>query len=158
MPTWAPNLNFPTKLRTYSVKNNGGSRIKRYDVGISIFSRIRAMFRIAMFSQCQVECWHVIVDMNFLNFLKWKTKSWKTTVWDSNDSSKTGMGFVLSRNLFYLGFFGAAAKFQLRIGFAFWWMLDRISWLVIDWNQRSLACSRRSDSGERCEVKKSAKK
>ena len=97
----------------------------------------RAMFRIAMFSQCQVECWHVIVDMNFLNFLKWNTKSWKTTVWDSNDSTKTGMGFVLSRYLFYLGFFGAAADFQLRIGFAFRWMLDRISSLVIDWNQRS---------------------
>ena len=100
------------------MKNNDGSRIKRYDVGISIFSRIRAMFR-----QCQVECWHVIVDMNFLNFLKWKTKSWKTTVWDSNDSNKTGIGFVLSRDLFYLGFFGAAAEFQLRIGFAFRWML-----------------------------------
>ena len=36
--------------------------------------------------------------MNFLNFLRWKSKSWKTTVWDSIDSNKTGMGFALSRN------------------------------------------------------------
>ena len=30
----------------------------------------------------------------------------QTTVWDSNDSNKTRMGFALSRDLFYLGFFG----------------------------------------------------
>ena len=46
-------------------------------------------------------CWHVIVEvelfyfMDFLNFLRWKSKSWKTTVWDSNDGNKTGMGFAL---------------------------------------------------------------
>ena len=35
------------------------------------------------------------------------------------------MESVLSRDLFYLGFFGAAAEF--RLGFAFRSMLDRIS-------------------------------
>ena len=50
----------------------------------------------------------------------------QTTVWDSNDSNKTGMESVLSRDLFYLDFFGAAAEF--RLGFAFRSMLDRISW------------------------------
>ena len=65
--------------------------------------------------------------MNFLNFLRWKSKSWKTTVWDSNDSNKTGMGFSLSRDLFYFGFFVAAAEFPLG---TFRLMLDRISWRV----------------------------
>ena len=49
------------------------------------------------------------------------------------------MGFLLSRDLFYLGFFGGAAEF--RLGFTFRSMLDKISWRVdtnnIDWNQRS---------------------
>ena len=54
--------------------------------------------------------------MNFLNFLRWKSKSRKTTVWDSNDSNKTGMGFALSRDLFYFGFFVAAAEFRLGFG------------------------------------------
>ena len=54
--------------------------------------------------------------MNFLNFLRWKSKSWKTTVWDSNYSNKSEMGFALSRNLFYFGFFVAAAKFRLGFG------------------------------------------
>ena len=63
--------------------------------------------------------------MNFLNFLRWKSKGWKTTVWDSNDSNKTRMGSVLSRDLFRVGFFGAEA--ELRLGFAFRSMLDRIS-------------------------------
>ena len=73
-------------------------------------------------SHCQVECWHVwllkknFFIMNFLNFLRWKSKSWKTTVWDSNDSNKTGMGFALSRDLFYFGFFVAAAEFRLGFG------------------------------------------
>ena len=40
--------------------------------------------------------------MNFLNFLRWKSKSWKTTVWDSNNSNKTGMEFALSRDLFHV--------------------------------------------------------
>ena len=48
--------------------------------------------------------------MNFLNFLRWKSKSWKTTVWDSKDSNKTGMEFALPRDLFYFGFFVAAAQ------------------------------------------------
>ena len=48
--------------------------------------------------------------MNFLNFLR------KTTVSDSNDSNKTGMGFALSRDLFYFGFFVAAAEFRLGFG------------------------------------------
>ena len=73
-------------------------------------------------SHCQVECWHVWLRkwnffiMNFLNFLRWKSKSWKTTVWDSNDSNKTGMGFALSRDLFYFGFFVDAAEFRLGFG------------------------------------------
>ena len=60
--------------------------------------------------------------MNFLNFLKWKSKSWKTTVWDSNDSNKTGMGFALSRDLFYFGFFVATAEFRLGSGRS--WRID----------------------------------
>ena len=56
-------------------------------------------------SHCPVEC-----------FLRWKSKSWKTTVWDSNDSNKTGMGFALSRDLFYFGFFVDAAEFRLGFG------------------------------------------
>ena len=49
--------------------------------------------------------------MNILNFPRWKSKSWKTTLWDSNDSNKTGMGFALSPDLFYFGFFIAAGEF-----------------------------------------------
>ena len=44
MPTLAPNLKFSNW--EYSVKDNGGSRIKRYTVVISILSRIRSIFRI----------------------------------------------------------------------------------------------------------------
>ena len=57
-------------------------------------------------SQCQVECWHVIVEVSLfiMNFLSaWKSKSW-TQLYETNDSNKTGMGFPLSRNLFYLVF------------------------------------------------------
>ena len=52
----------------------------------------------------------IIIIINFLNFLGWKSISWKTTVWHSK--IKAGMGFVPSRDLFYLGFFGAAAVFR----------------------------------------------
>ena len=51
--------------------------------------------------------------MNFLNFLRWKAKSWKTTVWDSNGSNETGMGCALSQDLFCFVFFVAAAEFRL---------------------------------------------
>ena len=47
------------------------------------------------------------------DFLRWKSKSCKTTVWDSNDSNKIGMGYALSRDLFHFGFFVAAAEFRL---------------------------------------------
>ena len=48
--------------------------------------------------------------MNFLNFFRWKSNSWKTTVWGSNDSNKIGMGVAVSQDLFYFGFFVAAAE------------------------------------------------
>ena len=54
--------------------------------------------------------------MNILNFLRRKSKSCKTTVWDPNDNNKTGMGFAVSRDLFYFGFFVAAAEFLLGFG------------------------------------------
>ena len=41
---------------------------------------------------------------------------------------QTGMEFTLSRDLFYLVFFGGAAEF--RLDFDFRSMLDRISWRV----------------------------
>ena len=47
---------------------------------------------------------------------EWKSKSWKTTVWDSNDGNKTEMEFLLSRDLFNLGFLGASAEFLLDFG------------------------------------------
>ena len=54
--------------------------------------------------------------MNFLRFLRWKSKSEKTTAWESNDSNKTRMGFALTQDLFYFAFFEAAAKFRLGFG------------------------------------------
>ena len=44
IPTLAPNLKFSNE--EYSVKDNGGSRIKRYSVVISILSCIQSIFRI----------------------------------------------------------------------------------------------------------------
>ena len=70
-------------------------------------------------SHCQVECWlrkWNFFIMNFLNFLRWKSKSWKTIVWHSNDSNKTGMIFALTRDLCYFAFFVAAAEFRLGFG------------------------------------------
>ena len=69
--------------------------------------------------------------MNFLNFLRWEWKSWKTTVWDSNDSNKTGMGFALSQDLFYFGFFVAAAEFRLGFGRC----IGRVDVAVTCWRQ-----------------------
>ena len=69
-------------------------------------------------SLCQVECWHVwlwkynFFIMNFLNFVRCSRKA----VWGSNDSNKTRMGFALSWDLFYFGFFEAAAEFRLGFG------------------------------------------
>ena len=63
-PTLAPNLKFSNW--EYSVRDNGGSRIKRYTVGISIFSRIRSIFRIykpRSLPLLPVLWWHDSVDL-----------------------------------------------------------------------------------------------
>ena len=86
-------------------------------------------------SLCQVECWHVwlwkynFFIMNFLNFVR---------LHDSNDSNKTRMGFALSRDLFYFGFFVAAAEFRWGFGRCYIVFRDVLTLNNIDRNQRSL--------------------
>ena len=62
----------------------------------------------------EVELFLLSTSQTFLG--ESRKAQWKTTVWNSNDSNKTGMGFALSRDLFYFGFFVAAAEFRLGFG------------------------------------------
>ena len=50
-----------------------------------------------------------------LNFLRRKSQSWETTVWNSNNSNKTGIVFAPSRDLFYFGFFGVPVRFRVSV-------------------------------------------
>ena len=67
-----------------------------------------------------------------------ESESEKTIVCDSNDSNKIGMGFALSRDLFYFGVFVAAAEFRLGFGRCSYRFCDVLTLNNIDRNQPSL--------------------
>ena len=102
------------KIRPISVKRWKPVWIRACPIDLLVNLQQLAIVRLNVgTSDCKSRTFFI---MNFWNFLRWKSKSWKTTVWDSNGSNKTGMGFALSRDLFYFVFFVAAAEFRLGFG------------------------------------------